>query len=89
MSGRSDELFFFVCFERPNVTMVQKYEEIVANMTKPLGITIEESTDKARLVYITSVGEKVHWLFVCAVDAVDGFVVVSFSRGFGRRQQEQ
>eukprot|EP00903_Cladosiphon_okamuranus_P007049 g6852.t1 len=36
----------------------EKYEEIVANMTKPLGITIEESTDKARLVYITSVGEK-------------------------------
>ena len=28
-------------------------------MTKPLGITIEESTDKARLVYVTSVGEKV------------------------------
>eukprot|EP00752_Nemacystus_decipiens_P011269 g10015.t1 len=36
----------------------EKYEEIIANMTKPLGITIEESTDKARLVYITSVGEK-------------------------------
>lgn len=28
-------------------------------MTKPLGITIEESTDKAQLVYLTSVGEKV------------------------------
>ncbi|CAB1096412.1 unnamed protein product [Ectocarpus sp. CCAP 1310/34] len=34
------------------------YEEIIANMTKPLGITIEESTDKAKLVYITSVGDK-------------------------------
>lgn len=28
-------------------------------MTKPLGITIEESTDKAQLVYLTSVGDKV------------------------------
>lgn len=37
----------------------QKYEEIVANMTKPLGITIEASTDEAELVYITSVGEQV------------------------------
>lgn len=28
-------------------------------MTKPLGITIEASSDKAALVYITSVGEQV------------------------------
>ncbi|CAM9808791.1 unnamed protein product [Ectocarpus fasciculatus] len=34
------------------------YEELIANMTKPLGITIEESTDKAQLVYLTSVGDK-------------------------------
>lgn len=33
--------------------------EIIANMTKPLGITIEASTDKAELIYITSVGEQV------------------------------
>lgn len=45
--------------------MAQKYEEIIANMTKPLGITIEESTDKARLVYVTSVGEKVSPCFCC------------------------
>lgn len=38
--------------------IVQLYEQIVANMTKPLGITIEASTDTAELVYITSVGEQ-------------------------------
>lgn len=51
------------CLFRTNVDMAQKYEEIIANMTKPLGITIEESTDRAKLVYITSVGEKVCCLF--------------------------
>lgn len=35
------------------------FEEIVANLTKPLGITIEASTDEASLVYITSVGAQV------------------------------
>ena len=58
-SGRSNQLLLVAYYDETGVTMVQKYEEIVANMTKPLGITIEESTDKARLVYITSVGEKV------------------------------
>lgn len=43
--------------------LLQVYEEIVANMTKPLGITIEASTDQAELIYITSVGQQVgrHW----------------------------
>ena len=42
-----------------NDRLPQVYEEIVANMTKPLGITIEASTDQAELIYITSVGQQV------------------------------
>lgn len=34
-------------------------------MTKPLGITIEASTDSAELIYVTSVGEQVGALCVC------------------------
>ena len=45
--------------------LVKVYEEIVANMTKPLGITIEASTDQAELIYITSVGKQVGLSDVC------------------------
>lgn len=47
---------------RGRTVLLQVYEEIVANMTKPLGITIEASTDQAALIYVTSVGQQV-WVY--------------------------
>ncbi|CAN0200661.1 unnamed protein product, partial [Hapterophycus canaliculatus] len=52
------------------------YEEIIANMTKPLGITIEESTDKAQLVYLTSVGEKAEAAGLMVGDVLTGVSAV-------------
>ncbi|CAM9132898.1 unnamed protein product [Discosporangium mesarthrocarpum] len=45
-------------FLNPTKVVERTVQTIVANMTKPLGITIEASTDEASMVYITSAGEK-------------------------------
>ncbi|CAM9439758.1 unnamed protein product, partial [Laminaria digitata] len=52
------------------------YEEIVANMTKPLGITIEASTDQAELIYVTSVGQQAEDAGLAVGDLLTGVSAV-------------
>jgi len=53
-------------------------QEYVVNVTKPLGIAVEESVDGSRNVYVAEVGEKAEEL---GVEVGDVVVAVSFVFG--------